>query len=76
MHISKILVTLADGQSFSLTLDPKNHAHQKLMTATESALNEKSFEHAGNDVKKFDALSERKIIANTALTKSGVVVGL
>ena len=76
MHISKIHVSLADGQIFSLTLDPKNHAHQKLMTAIESALNGKSFEHAGNDIKKFDALSEREIIAKSVLTRNNIVVGL
>jgi len=75
MHISKITVTLADGQSFSLTLDPKNHAHQKLMTAIESALNGKSFEHAGSDIKKFDALTDGKIDVKK-LTSSDVFVGL
>lgn len=55
MLISKIVVSLADGQIFSITLDPRNGAHQQLMTTIESVLRGKSFESHNSEIKKFEA---------------------
>ena len=72
-----ILLPLKNGGIHKLQLDSTIAGHKALIAAIELAASEKSLENNFPDnIRKFDALSERKIIANTALTRSGLIAGL
>ena len=68
-------MTLANGEVQSVRLDVKIPGHAVIASQL-SAIAAAQASVPVYDLKKFEALSERKIIANTALTRSGVVVGL
>ena len=67
--------TLDNGEVQSIQLDERIPGHAMIASQL-SAIAAAQASVPVYDLKKFEALSERKIIAKTALTRSGVVVGL